>query len=77
MENRNEVLVLGAGLAGLTAAWQASIQGKKVRLLTKGWGATHWHAGCVDVLGYWPLDNEEVVNNPNFWRPIQTIRMPV
>jgi glycerol-3-phosphate dehydrogenase subunit B len=65
MENRNEVLVLGAGLAGLTAAWQASIQGKKVRLLTKGWGATHWHAGCVDVLGYWPLDNEEVVNNPS------------
>jgi glycerol-3-phosphate dehydrogenase subunit B len=64
MEARNEVLVLGAGLAGLTAAWQASARGKKVRLISKGWGATHWHAGCVDVLGYWPVEAEQSVKNP-------------
>ena len=64
MEFRNEVLVLGAGLAGLTAAWQASARGVKVRLISKGWGATHWHAGCVDVLGYWPVDSDETVVNP-------------
>ena len=64
MESKNDVLVLGAGLAGLTAAWQASVRGKKVRLVSKGWGATHWHAGCVDVLGYWPVDEQLAVENP-------------
>lgn len=64
MQSNNEVLVLGAGLAGLTAAWQASARGKRVRLASKGWGATHWHAGCVDVLGYWPVEDENAVQNP-------------
>jgi glycerol-3-phosphate dehydrogenase subunit B len=47
------VLVIGAGLAGLTAAWQTAVAGHKTRLIAKGWGTTHWHAGCVDVLGYY------------------------
>ncbi len=47
-----EVLIVGAGLAGLTAAWRAAVLGKRVRLVAKGWGATHWHSGCIDVLGY-------------------------
>ncbi len=46
-----DVLVIGAGLAGLTAAWQALTMGKRVRLIAKGWGMTHWHAGCIDVMG--------------------------
>ncbi|MCP4361160.1 MAG: glycerol-3-phosphate dehydrogenase subunit GlpB [Chloroflexi bacterium] len=54
----NDLLVIGSGLAGLTAAWQASQCGKRVQLIAKGWGATHWHAGCVDVLGYWPLESD-------------------
>jgi len=59
-----DVLVIGAGLAGLTAAWRASIGGLKVRLVTKGWGAIHWHAGCVDVLGYYPISSQNPVESP-------------
>lgn len=47
-----DVLVIGAGLAGLVSAWQASRRGKRVRLISKGWGSLYWHSGCVDVLGY-------------------------
>lgn len=64
MTKKDEILVIGAGLAGLTAAWQATERGKKVRLISKGWGATHWHTGCVDVLGYWPLDSDTAVASP-------------
>ncbi len=60
----NDVLVIGAGLAGLTTAWQAAAHGKGVRVIAKGWGATHWHAGCVDVLGYWPVESDTAVTNP-------------
>jgi glycerol-3-phosphate dehydrogenase subunit B len=57
-------LVIGAGIAGLTAAWQAVAGGRKVRLVAKGWGATHWHSVCIDVLGYYPLDNDTAVRSP-------------
>ncbi len=59
-----EVLVIGAGLAGLVTAWQAAQGGRKVRLVAKGWGALFWHAGCVDVLGYYPLDAANAVSSP-------------
>lgn len=55
------VLVIGAGLAGLTAAWQLAAAGHKTRLIAQGWGTTHWHAGCVDVLGYY---KEQLVTSP-------------
>lgn len=64
MSTQNDVLVVGAGLAGLTAAWQLARHGKKVRLVSKGWGATHWHSGCIDVLGYYPVDDPEPVASP-------------
>ena len=56
-----DVLVVGAGLAGLTAAWQTAVAGHQTRLIAKGWGATHWHAGCVDVLGYY---QQQLVASP-------------
>jgi glycerol-3-phosphate dehydrogenase subunit B len=59
-----DLLVIGAGLAGLSAAWRATVAGRKVRVVCKGWGATHWHAGCIDVLGYYPLDTQEAVVSP-------------
>lgn len=60
----NEVTVIGAGLAGLMAGWQAAKTGKKVQVIAKGWGATHWLSGCVDVLGYHPVDAPQAVTSP-------------
>ena len=64
MNNYNDILVIGAGLAGLAAAWQVAAAGHKVRLIAKGWGATHWHSGCIDALGYYPLDSGTAVSSP-------------
>ncbi|WP_420643042.1 glycerol-3-phosphate dehydrogenase subunit GlpB [Candidatus Leptofilum sp.] len=64
MSTKNDILVVGAGLAGLTAVWQLAAQQKKVRLVSKGWGVTHWHSGCIDVLGYYPVDEPEPVESP-------------
>jgi glycerol-3-phosphate dehydrogenase subunit B len=60
----SDVLVIGAGLTGLTAAWQVARQGKKVRLVARGWGITHWHAGCIDVLGYYAPVGQAAVKSP-------------
>jgi glycerol-3-phosphate dehydrogenase len=48
-----DLVVIGAGLAGLASAWYASKQGMKVRLVSKGWGELYWGSGCIDVLGYY------------------------
>ncbi|MBM3144251.1 MAG: anaerobic glycerol-3-phosphate dehydrogenase subunit A [Chloroflexi bacterium] len=58
------VVVIGAGLAGLTAAWRASQNGRRAKVIAKGWGATHWGSGCIDVLGYHPIGAREPVANP-------------
>ncbi len=57
-------IIIGAGLAGLTAAWQASRKGIPTKVVTKGWGATHWASGCIDVLGYHPISAQEPLPNP-------------
>jgi glycerol-3-phosphate dehydrogenase len=62
--HKSEILIIGAGLAGLLAAWQVLAIGKKVKLISKGFGATHWGAGCIDVLGYYPLDQGKPVGSP-------------
>ena len=56
-----DTLIIGAGLAGLTAAWQLAMRGQKIRLVSKGWGATHWASGCIDVLGYYPSNNKSPI----------------
>ncbi|NWF80782.1 MAG: glycerol-3-phosphate dehydrogenase subunit GlpB [Chloroflexi bacterium] len=43
-------IVIGAGLAGLMAAIGRAEQGERVLLLARGHGATHWAAGCIDLL---------------------------
>jgi len=60
----SSVLIIGAGYAGLTAGWQAAKRGHEVHVIAKGWGATHWLSGCVDVLGYQPIDNPDPVVSP-------------
>ncbi|MBP8000152.1 MAG: glycerol-3-phosphate dehydrogenase subunit GlpB [Chloroflexi bacterium] len=66
MKAQQDVLVIGAGLAGLVAAWHAAASSpqSRVRLISKGWGATHWHSGCIDVLGYYPFSNNLAVEVP-------------
>lgn len=55
-----DLLVIGAGLAGLSAAITAAKAGLQVRVIAKGMGATHWHAGTIDVLGYMPGDDSPI-----------------
>ena len=47
-----DVVVVGAGLAGLSAAVRLAEAGASVRVLAKGVGSTHLGAGTIDVLGY-------------------------
>ena len=48
------MIVVGTGLAGLTAAVRLAEGGARVLVLAKGVGATHLSAGTIDVLGYAP-----------------------
>jgi glycerol-3-phosphate dehydrogenase subunit B len=52
--SHHDVIVIGAGLAGLTAALRLAEGGVRVLVLAKGVGATHLSAGTIDVLGYAP-----------------------
>jgi glycerol-3-phosphate dehydrogenase subunit B len=52
--SHHDVVVIGAGLAGLTAAVRLAEGGARVLVLAKGVGATHLSAGTIDVLGYAP-----------------------
>lgn len=49
-----DLLVIGAGLAGLTAALRAAEAGLQVKVIAKGMGSQHWSAGTIDVFGYLP-----------------------
>jgi anaerobic glycerol-3-phosphate dehydrogenase len=47
-----DAVVVGAGLAGLTAAVRLAEQGRSVLVVAKGAGATHLAPPTIDVLGY-------------------------
>jgi glycerol-3-phosphate dehydrogenase subunit B len=47
-----DTVVIGAGLAGLTAALRLAEAGQRVAVLAKGVGATHLSPATIDVLGY-------------------------
>jgi glycerol-3-phosphate dehydrogenase subunit B len=55
-----DAVVVGVGVAGLTAATTLAEQGARVCVLAKGIGSTHLAPGTIDVLGYAP----EPVENP-------------
>jgi len=48
---RADVVVVGAGPAGLATAVRLTEAGRQVRVIARGNGFTHWGAGAVDVLG--------------------------
>jgi glycerol-3-phosphate dehydrogenase subunit B len=48
---RADVVVVGAGPAGLAGATRLAEAGRQVLVLAMGNGFTHWGAGAVDVLG--------------------------
>ena len=54
-----DAVVLGVGVAGLTAATRLAEGGARVCVLAKGVGSTHLAPGTVDVLGYGPDRVEE------------------
>ena len=56
----SRVVVIGAGLAGLTAASRLAAGGASVTLLSKGIGGLQLGQGTIDVLGYTP----DRVTNP-------------
>jgi glycerol-3-phosphate dehydrogenase subunit B len=47
-----DTLVVGAGIAGLTAALRLTEQGQRVLIAARGVGATHLAPATIDVLGY-------------------------
>jgi glycerol-3-phosphate dehydrogenase subunit B len=48
---RADVVVVGAGPAGLATAVRLAEAGRQVRVIARGNGFTHWGAGAVDALG--------------------------
>jgi glycerol-3-phosphate dehydrogenase subunit B len=55
-----DLLVIGAGLAGLTGALAAAEAGLSVKVIARGLGAQHWTSGALDVLGYLPGQDSPV-----------------
>src|SRR5262249_2848334 len=49
-----DALVIGVGLAGLTAGLRLAQAGQRGLLVAKGLGGTHLGGGTIDVLGYVP-----------------------
>ncbi len=52
MNRKSDIIVVGCGLAGITAALNAAAAGKSVTLLCQGTGSLAIGSACIDVLGY-------------------------
>jgi glycerol-3-phosphate dehydrogenase subunit B len=50
----HDTIVIGAGLAGLTAALRLADEGQRVLVVARGVGSTHLAPGTIDVLGFDP-----------------------
>ena len=48
----NDTIVIGAGLAGLTAALRLADEGRRVLVIARGVGSTHLAPPTIDVLGF-------------------------
>ncbi len=61
---QQDALVIGAGFAGLVAAWQLAKAGYKTSLISRGWGTPYWGSGCIDVCGYQSPEYAVPVSSP-------------
>ncbi|MBQ9106162.1 MAG: anaerobic glycerol-3-phosphate dehydrogenase subunit B [Mailhella sp.] len=52
MNRKTDIVVVGSGIAGMSAALAAAQNGKQVTLITHGVGSLAISSGCIDVLGY-------------------------
>jgi glycerol-3-phosphate dehydrogenase subunit B len=59
-----DVIVIGAGLAGLMAAKAAQSQGARVLVLARGMGSLPLTTGCIDGLGYFPRAENILLSSP-------------
>lgn len=59
-----DVVIIGAGISGLSAALSAVKEGKKVIVVSKGLGNLYSSSGYIDVLGYYPIKNNEPILKP-------------
>ena len=62
MRRSADIIIAGAGLAGLHAAWHAARAGASVIMLCAGTGALTISGGCIDILGY--VNGEPVSGHP-------------
>jgi glycerol-3-phosphate dehydrogenase subunit B len=59
-----DVIIIGAGLAGLMAAEVAQEKGARVLILARGMGSLPLTSGCIDGLGYFPSSSPVPVSSP-------------
>ncbi len=60
----SDLIIVGAGLSGLLAAYTAATAGLRVQVVAKGLGSMHWAAGTVDVMGYTSEEMSRPVQRP-------------
>ncbi|NHI93754.1 MAG: anaerobic glycerol-3-phosphate dehydrogenase subunit B [Candidatus Lokiarchaeota archaeon] len=59
-----DVVVIGCGLAGLSAALKLNSRNKDVILVKKSTGATFFSSGAIDVAGYYPMARDAYYDSP-------------
>jgi glycerol-3-phosphate dehydrogenase subunit B len=59
-----DVVIIGAGMAGLVAAAKAASMGKRVLILSRGQGTLPLSSGCIDLWGYTLDKPRQVTLNP-------------
>lgn len=69
LQARYDLIIIGAGLAGLFAGALAARRGARSLVIARGLGGTHVGTGTIDVLGYRPANNSHqrampLVENP-------------